>query len=387
MKKIIEFGIFCLAFLSCSPSQKIDDDKFTLVERITFPIDENTYYLSKSISSFIDKQTGKEYFSFENSEKGQHEILFYDMDSQQLVKRINIQRTGPNAISMFGHYVKDLNHIYVTSTGEQSLFQINDKGEILKSFDYSLSDKGEPLSYVYSVSFLHMPLVMDSSFIYLPQGMIHEEMSGADWLNTPMCAKIDTLSGVVKVLPLKYPLLFQKKTFIDSSINVGYSFDFDGANFIYSFMKSDSIIVTSDHVSSRRYAAKSRYLNKVKSIPFVGGGIEAGERSLCEQEMYWHFVYDKYRDVYYRFAFLSCDFDSKTDVMELSTVRQEFSVIVMNKDFQVIKEVKFPKDKYLPKMFFVGKKGLYISENNPSNPEFNENRLTFSCFEVNLKCN
>lgn len=368
--------------MSCGRYQSSDNDKFTLVERITFPVDENTYYLSKSISSFVDKQTGKEYFSFENSEKGQHEILFYDMDSQQLVKRIDIQRTGPNAIGMFGHYVKDLNHIYITSVGQQSLFLVNDKGGILKSYDYSLSDKGEPLSYVYSVSYCHNPLVIDSSFIYLPQRMFHYEMRGADWLTTPICAVMDTLSGAVKVLPLKYPLLFKDKSLIDSSIDVGYSFEFDGTNFIYSFMKSDSIIVTSDHASSQRYAAKSRYLSKVKCIPYAGDDIEAGERSLCEQEMYWHFVYDKYRDVYYRFAFFSCDFDSKTDVMELNTIRQEFSVIVMNKDFQVIKEVRFPKDKYLPKMFFVGKKGLYISENNPSNPEFNENRLTFSCFEL-----
>lgn len=382
MKNLIIFCLICLLFLSCSHSSNSDEDKFTLVERITFPVDENTYYLSKSVSSFVDKQTGKEYFSFENSEKGQHEILFYDMDSQQLVKRIDIQRTGPNAIAMFGHYVKDLNHIYITSTGQQSLFLVNDKGEILKSYDYSLSDKGEPLSYVFSASYSHNPLVFYGFSIHLPQRMIHYEMSGDDWLATPICAVMDTLSGVSKILPLKYPLLFQEKSLINSSINVGYSFDFDGTNFIYSFMKSDSIIVTSDHVSSRKYAAKSRYLSKVKCIPNGGDGIEAGERSLCEQEMYWHFVYDKYRDVYYRFAFSSCDFDSKTDVMELEGIRQEFSVIVMNKDFQVIKEVRFPKNKYLPKMFFVGKKGLYISENNPYNPEFNENRLTFSCFEL-----
>lgn len=382
MKFFIGFGILCLFFLACSHSPNSDDDKFTLVEKITFPMDENTYYFSKSVSSFVDKQTGKEYFSFENSEKGQHEILFYDMDSQQLVKRIDIQQTGPNAISMFGHYVKDLNHIYVTSTGQQSLFQVNDKGEILKSYDYSLSDKGEPLSYIYSVSYCYMPLVIDSSCIYLPQRMIHNEMSGVDWLATPICAVMDTLNGVAKVLPLKYPLLFQEKSLIDSSVDVGYSFDFDGTNLIYSFMKSDSIIVTSDHVLAKRYAVKSRYLSKVKCIPYTGDDIEAGERSLCEQEMYWHFVYDKYRNVYYRFAFFSCNFDSKTDVMELNKIRQEFSVIVLNKDFQVIKEVKFPKDKYLPRMFFVGKKGLYISENNPNNPEFNENRLIFSCFEL-----
>lgn len=36
-------------------------------------------------------------------------------------------------------------------------------------------------------------------------------------------------------------------------------------------------------------------------------------------------MYDKYRDVYYRFALFACDVDARTDVMELDGVRQEFS--------------------------------------------------------------
>lgn len=54
--------------------------------------------------------------------------------------------------------------------------------------------------------------------------------------------------------------------------------------------------------------------------------------------------------------------------------------MVLGRDFKVIKEVRFPKDRYLPKMCFIGKKGLYISENNPANPDFDENKLVFSCF-------
>lgn len=380
MKKIIGYSIVCLLLISCVSSRKGELSEFTLVEKIAFPVDEKTYYFSKSISSFVDENTGNEYFSFENSEKGQHEILFYEMGSQQLVKRIEIQEVGPNAIGMFGHRVKDLNHIYITSSGQHAISLVNDKGAIMQSYNYTQSDEGKPLSLVYAVSYCHMPLIIDTSLLYLPQRVFGNEMSGADWLSTPLCAIMDTLSFNIKILPLKYPVLFKQKSPITSSADVGYSFDFDGENFIYSFMKSDSIIVTSDHIQSRSYISKSRYLNQVKCIPYSGDDIITCQRSMCEQEMYWHFMYDKYRDVYYRFALFACDVDARTDVMELDGVRQEFSVMVLGRDFKVIKEVRFPKDRYLPKMCFIGKKGLYISENNPANPDFDENKLVFSCF-------
>ena len=66
MKKIIGYSIVCLLLISCVSSQKDELSEFTLVEKIAFPIDEKTYYFSKSISSFVDENTGNEYFSFEN---------------------------------------------------------------------------------------------------------------------------------------------------------------------------------------------------------------------------------------------------------------------------------------------------------------------------------
>ena len=68
--------------------------------------------------------------------------------------------------------------------------------------------------------------------------------------------------------------------------------------------------------------------------------------------------------------------------MDVDIHRQKFSVIILNNKFEVIGETLFPKDKYSPKMFFVEKKGLYISESNPKNPEFDENKLVFSCFTL-----
>ena len=33
-------------------------------------------------------------------------------------------------------------------------------------------------------------------------------------------------------------------------------------------------------------------------------------------------------------------------------------------------------------MSFVGRDGLYISENNLANPDFDENKLVFACFKL-----
>ena len=48
----------------------------------------------------------------------------------------------------------------------------------------------------------------------------------------------------------------------------------------------------------------------------------------------------------------------------------------------IIGETKFPGNTYAHHLCFVGKKGLYISENNENNPQFDENKLVFRCFTL-----
>ena len=66
-------GISLIILVSCQSKQESMEPvyKTELVEtkKITLPVDENTYYLSKSIFHFEDK--GKEYLSFGN------QIIFY----------------------------------------------------------------------------------------------------------------------------------------------------------------------------------------------------------------------------------------------------------------------------------------------------------------------
>ena len=92
-------------------------------------------------------------------------------------------------------------------------------------------------------------------------------------------------------------------------------------------------------------------------------------------------MYDKYRDVYYRIAEFPYEFKQNESLFGTPKAR-EFSIIIFDKDLNIIGETKFPGNKYFYKMSFVGRDGLYISENNLGNPDFDEDKLVFACFAL-----
>lgn len=142
-------------------------------------------------------------------------------------------------------------------------------------------------------------------------------------------------------------------------------------------------MVTDDLNNTKWYNAKIRFLTNM--TPHVNHPTEDVYDLIRYEEKakYWHLMYDKYRDVYYRFAEMPCELADNEDPYDNFAPRaREFSVIVLNKDFRIIGETKFPGNKYFYKMSFVGRDSLYISENNLANPEFDEDKLVFACFKL-----
>ena len=70
------------------------------------------------------------------------------------------------------------------------------------------------------------------------------------------------------------------------------------------------------------------------------------------QPHYHHLMYDKYRKVFYRFALMPDD-----NIKPFSNnPHQSFSIIILNKDYEIIGETKFPSNTYAHHLCFVGKK-------------------------------
>ena len=101
--------------------------------------------------------------------------------------------------------------------------------------------------------------------------------------------------------------------------------------------------------------------------------------------IYTSIIYDKYKNIYYRILKLpKKDYDMNAKYNSLNI---PFVITVLDKDLNIIAESKIlnEKNKYIIFDYYVNSEGLWISCNNPDNPEYNEDKLRFELFNLSSK--
>ena len=376
---------FILTLVSCQPSKNNNGKRQNEVElvaekQLVFPLDEQTYYLSKSMFQF--EENGKEYLHFENTQKSLYDIVIFDIENRQIAKQIPLHKTGPNGLpAVFGSRPSPgAQYILVAQNNISRISSINDKGEVIRNYNFQTPES--QFTSLHLGSYYNTPGFVKDSCLFLKIGIPKPDMKREDWPKTHMFASLDLRTGKVKWVPIFYPPIFKEEyENIDGGYGFSYDYNYKENRLICGFFGYDSLMVTDDLKHIRWYNAKSRYLKSMR--PKLGNAM-AGINSIiefCETPKYWHIMYDKYRNVYYRFAEMPYKLAPNESPYD-EPKGKEFSVIVLNKDFEIIGETRFPGKKYFYKMSFVGKEGLYISENNLENPQFDENKLVFTCFKI-----
>ena len=382
---IIGINFFVLS--SCqSKSGRLDPiycTELKELKKISLPVDENTYYLSKSIFHFEDQ--GKEFLSFGNQTKRQYatEIIIYDLNSQDIYKRFPLLREGPNAIpAAYGAVPLGSPDVFIYYQNNMRKITLSDgDGQVIRRYQI-VSPDGKPVYIPEGLSYAHYPSFMIDSVIYFAQRSGKPSVMRNEWKTIPMFAMMNLKDGKISRSSLCFPSIFDMDV---KDITTGnefvYDYNYKDKRLVCAFIEFDSLLVTDDMKNVRWYNGKSRYLKKMRPILKEGVDGFMGIKEAVEAASYSHIMYDKYRDVYYRFAEMPCELGPNEYVYNDQKAR-EFSVIIFDKDFRIIGETKFPGNKYFYKMSFIGRDGLYISENNEANPEFDENKLVFACFKL-----
>ncbi len=394
IKIMYRSSIFCLILfllpISCRQNQGNNEENPPVYicdlvlndKRLSFDLDSETRYHFRFIYTFTD-QSGKEYFTFLNYETNQ--ILFYDFKTQDFLFKFEMPREGMNGIPLIsGYYSKDFDNLYVTSYAVEGIMRIDTSATIVQTIRYGETKTGYKVisSYIPSSCSSHKPIVFDGSKMYITQ---RETDHLYPMEKTPLSVFIDTISQEATMLPLTFEHILERKYLYGTN---GYSSDFsrafDGKQFIYSF-ESDHWIYTSsfDGLDVRKVKAKSRYIDRIKVEKRPDDTYLAVKRNL-ELPRYGDLIYDPYREVYYRFAHPEVEEDPALGKYLRRSLfgRKAFSVIILNKDLDIIGETLFPEAIYNCSTFFVHKDGLYISADYQINYEQSDDQLTFHCFEV-----
>ena len=388
--------VSCICLFACqdSPKESIATYDIGLAEskKIVLPVDENTYYLSKSIFQF--EEDDKEYLLFGNLEKRQHELLIYDIEKQNLHKRIPLEKEGPNGVPGIWGCIPffDSKTFLVSQHNSGRMSIIDGEGIVVQKYSMRQSSdktkrRGLWVDSRFGVSFFYTPSFIKDSIVYFSNGIfiqykINQRLDREVWKTIPMFNSLNLKNGHVGILPIKYPDIFEDdvRTPAGGGYVFSYDYNYKQDRLVCSFTGYDSIMVTDDLKQVRWYNGKSRYLKSMRPRVYEADSFD-WLKEATESPSYHNIMYDKYRDVYYRFVELPYELKQNESPFDDPRGR-EFSIIIFDKDFNIIGETKFPGNKYFYKMSFVGGDGLYISENNEANPEFDEDKLVFACFAL-----
>jgi hypothetical protein len=351
----------------------------------SFIIDKDVDYVIPALFPF-DSKDGHSYLSFQN--RGQSEILFYRMNEPDCIFRLKINREGPDGVPGFlGYYIKDFDEIYLTSPGIPLVMRTDTTGKIQQKINYGTTDEGKMLLPSFrSYTIFYTPLVIIGNKFFFTQ----EVMPGEPVESWPVSGYVDTTTLSVSALPFYFPPIIKGNEVRTTGIGPELSFSrcFNGSEFIYSFFFEENIIVASqDHKQVKKISAKSKYIDKIND-PHEKRPSDAilGAKRMCEAAFYGSLLYDSYRDVYYRIVYPETEMEANEDYIELwQTGRKRFSIMILDHDFNVIGETLFPDYLYKSNELFVGKEGLYICDSHVKNPGFDEDVLSFQCFELKKK--
>ena len=381
MKKIWICAFVVASFCSCGNKGK--NYSYTLQTVDTFL----NYHLASDVKvpmmirSCMDN-AGKEYVYFQNGILP--ELLIYDIHNETLVKRVKFKEEGPDAIEggfLDGFMMTDCNHIYIVSIPQPELYITDTTGCIKRKMSYAETADGyKPRGCLTDNGAFQF---IDGK-LYIPQDVNFRYGKDVMEKSALLCS-LDTLSGEVEALPFKFPKIGSSiRRGSPNIVNTDYQFCFNGQEFVYSFEYMDDLMVVNPLTHQVEYkAVRSRYIGEMKPFSSESTNDAVLQKELCEYPSYGKIIYDSCNKVYYRVAYVPQEIDKDVDALSLfRTGRKQFSIMILDEDFNVIGEHLFPPYTYNPRLSFVSKGKLYISLNNIMNPDYSDDVIRFQMVEL-----
>ncbi|MEG1333890.1 MULTISPECIES: DUF4221 family protein [Bacteroides] len=378
MKNYLFIILYCILFSSCGAKRAHDSFALQATDTyLDFPIDEETRLPKFCLWTF--EENGVEYLTFNSY--GNH-VLFYEIATGRLVKKVKYETEGNHGVGfIYSFSATDFNHIYIADTSLPIIYVTDSTGQICSKIRYDKTSQGIPLIPTFAHTITYSPMCFLGDSLYLSQD--GNNQLGDDFMpKSPLGVMIDRHTHKITSTPLKHIVTTRDAKALPYSTASGdkVSVCYNGTDFVYSSELTDSIYTLSrDFSKIAKHPAKSRYIKhpEFEVLP-SDTDIDQLIKRKCELPSYGNLIYDPYRDVYYRFAFPKAEFGAEKNFMDIyHNGRKQFSIIILDKDMNVVGETLFPEYTYNAYLLFVRKDGLYVSATHFKRPDFDENRLRF----------
>lgn len=372
-------GICLLFFSSCS--QKSEDKEPTTKvlqnaeNKLRIPLDDQTGNYSFGLG-YLD---GEKPFLF-NIQHQRNEIQVYDLGKKELSKILKFEVEGSNGIgSLRGFHVHTADSIFLFTSQSGAIFLTDLDQSYLSRISFaSPGGYSDPGSY---------PLPFNASPIIRSERMLSKtafpgsfrEIDERTLSDKYLSLELNLRTGDLGLSAHRYPI----KYLADGLRQPTYSMAASPEKVVYSFFADHNLYVASSARDELKAVnAKSRFFPE--TFPTIPRTAERNEVSMyvLASPRYEGLIYDRYREVFYRFCFPAIEVESEEELEQLRGFPKDFSIMILDSDLQVLGETRFKGYNYVTNNVFVAKEGLYISVNHPDNYDNEEDFLSFVLYEL-----
>ncbi|MBN7810419.1 DUF4221 family protein [Algoriphagus sp. H41] len=369
MRTQITTILLVISIMGCDVQKQEKKLHAIVHQSVKIPL-ELTVNPKRSSFQHIDSDSG-EYIALHNKIGPRIEI--FGLDSFDHIRSIDLATDGPNRIGTpNGFRILSRDSLLIASIPPQ-VITIGFDG--VKKGSIPVVDTVNHVNYLSSNN--ELPFLFDGKMLFGAQPFFRDFLqTRPDEIGSySHVYRVDLNSGKTDWLPISHP----SDLWDEGKITPHFAWT----------DRRDTIVVSpqTDHrlwlISKQKgellgyKEAKSTYVNKFQII----NGPPEGDKGITEglaSDRYELLLHDPYRDVFYRFFFIGFDWkDYDLGYRELFANRPKVGVLVLDQNLDKLGEHIFKDHQIEPWNYFVGRKGLYVSTNNPNRKDFDENYLRY----------
>ncbi|EON77401.1 hypothetical protein ADIS_2115 [Lunatimonas lonarensis] len=310
------------------------------------------------------------------------------MDNGVVVREIVLNYEGPNSVGGFtGATITALDSIWLLTSRPPKLNLLNFEGEIVLEKEIKNDVRPFPINYLFV--FAPAPLIQYKQTIFGPQPLLegHHQITKEDISKYQLAYSFDFGQDTVVWHDVYY-----SENYWDAGKKLSdFSWSKDG-NKIFLAPIYDHEIQIFDMDSGKilnKKQVKSTYINSFNYVNEIPAGLNEGIKNRILHDRYGSFLFDKYREVFYRLFNPGYELLEELTMEELSLIdrsKPKTGIMILDKELNVLGEHLFGDfEIHSSSNMFVGEKGLYLSLNNENHPDYDENHFRYRVVRFDIE--
>lgn len=354
------FMILCGCSSTGHKKNIVNSIDLLVTDDLIFALDDSTVQSFEYMQFF--QRNDSSILAFTN--EYDNSIVFYDYSTKKYINRIHFDKEGNNGVgTVLSFYYLNSDSIYLYNVLMGTLFLTNSRGMVKERHKLKMSLNLTPDSlFIAPLLFpqTNSPLTKLGDELLI-SGFFPNEFEGENAVNRPVMTYFDCKNQTIRHSD-SYPAIYHKG-------NWGGGFSYRNPFFtispqneiVLSFAADSQVRVHSIKTEDYRefYAGvggEHKITPAEKDIRMELFTYEKQRRHYIQNLSYGAIHYDRYRDVYYRLAFLP---DPEIDVQD-EALRKPMEIIVLNNRFEVIGKSRIEDDLYWVNQCFVSPDGFHI---------------------------